>query len=59
MDQSTGLDHVPVSRSSLTLGEEEFPKRAVKYGKGKYSKTELVPQPSESTEDPLVGSVFR
>ena len=33
--------------------------RTIKYGRGKYSGVELVPQPSDDPEDPLVSSYLR
>src|SRR3569833_254366 len=47
----------PMTSSSrrLSFSSMSSTKRPIKYGKGKYARVELVPQPSDDDEDPLVG----
>jgi hypothetical protein len=50
-----GVDKIPVaSTRRLSWSSFESGKRPIKYGAGRYRNVELVPQPSDDPEDPLV-----
>ncbi|KAL8297800.1 hypothetical protein RB597_007160 [Gaeumannomyces tritici] len=44
---------LPQSTKRLSFSSLETGKRPIKFGKGKYAKVELVPQPSDDPDDPL------
>ncbi|KAL8382082.1 hypothetical protein RB595_006053 [Gaeumannomyces hyphopodioides] len=44
---------IPRSTKRLSFSSLETSKRLIKFGKGKYAKVELVPQPSDDPDDPL------
>lgn len=44
---------IPTSTKRLSFSSLETSKRPIKFGKGKYTSVELVPQPSDDPDDPL------
>lgn len=48
-------DIPPRSMTSSSLSNYQ---KSIKYGRGKYSHVELVPQPSDDPDDPLVRYIF-
>ncbi|CEJ92330.1 hypothetical protein VHEMI07990 [[Torrubiella] hemipterigena] len=53
----TGFPNLPSRRNSTTSWVTQ--EKSIKYGKGKYSDVELVPQPSDDSEDPLNWQTWR
>ncbi len=51
----------PMTSSSrrLSFSSMSTSRRPIKYGTGKYARVELVPQPSDDDDDPLVGDGCR
>ena len=48
-------DYRPLTASSKRLSLTSWvSKRSIKYGKGRFARVELIPQPSDDPEDPLV-----
>jgi len=55
-NMSSPTSPVPMTTStrSLSFGSFASHQKPIKYGKGRHSDVELVPQPSDDPEDPLV-----